>query len=92
MEVLHCFFLIYWIVLNIVGFVLMGVDKKRAIRGAWRISEASLFLAALLGGSLGSFLGMRYFHHKTRHWYFVVGMPAIFLLQAVLALYLGKLF
>ena len=60
----------------------MGIDKKRAIRGAWRISEASLFLTALVGGSLGCTLGMHYFHHKTKHWYFRYGMPAIFLAEA----------
>ena len=72
---------IYGIAINCIGFAMMGIDKHRAIRGAWRISEASLFLAALLGGALGATLGMRVFHHKTRHWYFRYGMPAIFLLQ-----------
>ncbi|MDE6167756.1 MAG: DUF1294 domain-containing protein [Acetatifactor sp.] len=77
-------FIIYWIILNLVGFVMMGIDKKRAIRGAWRISEASLFLTALLGGALGCTLGMHHFHHKTRHWYFRYGLPAIVLLQLFL--------
>ncbi len=72
----------YYAVINIVGFVIMGVDKKRAIRGAWRISEASLFATALLGGALGCTLGMQHFRHKTKHWYFKFGMPAIFLAQA----------
>ena len=72
---------VYLIVINIVGFCMMGADKKRAVRGAWRIPEASLFTAALLGGALGCTLGMHFFHHKTRHWYFKYGMPAIFLLQ-----------
>lgn len=62
----------------------MGVDKKRAIRGAWRIPEASLFIVALLGGSIGSILGMQHFRHKTKHWYFKYGMPAILILQIVL--------
>ena len=61
---------IYFIVVNIIGFVIMGIDKKRAIRGAWRISEASLFLTALAGGALGCTLGMYHFRHKTKHWYF----------------------
>lgn len=77
---------VYLAVVNVIGFAVMGIDKKRAIRGAWRISEASLFLTALLGGALGCTLGMRYFHHKTRHWYFKYGMPAIFLAQAALLL------
>ena len=60
----------YLVLINAVGFVLMGVDKKRAIRGAWRISEATLFLTAFLGGALGCTLGMRHFRHKTKYWYF----------------------
>lgn len=74
----------YFLLLNLLGFAVMGSDKKRAIRDAWRISEASLFLTALLGGALGCTLGMHYFHHKTRHWYFRYGMPAILLLQLIL--------
>lgn len=74
----------YLCVINIVGFAMMGIDKKRAIRGAWRISEASLFFTALIGGALGTTLGMRYFRHKTKHWYFKYGMPAIFLCQIIL--------
>ena len=79
--------------INFIGYVIMGVDKKRAIRGAWRISEASLFLTALLGGALGCTLGMQHFRHKTKHWYFKYGMPAIFLVQAaLLALLLNRIF
>ncbi len=77
-------FLIYGAAVNITGFAMMGIDKKRAIRGAWRIPEASLFTAALLGGSLGCTLGMHFFRHKTRHWYFRYGMPAIFLIEGIL--------
>ncbi len=79
---------IYFIIINIIGYVIMGIDKKRAIRGAFRISEASLFMVALLGGSLGSILGMQHFRHKTRHWYFKYGMPAILMLQILLLFYL----
>ena len=67
--------ILYLVIINVVGYVIMGVDKKRAIRGAWRISEASLFFTALLGGSLGCILGMQHFRHKTKHWYFKYGMP-----------------
>ena len=74
--------ILYLAVLNVTCNVIMGVDKKRAIRGAWRISEASLFLTALLGGALGCTLGMHHFRHKTKHWYFRYGLPAIFLVQA----------
>ena len=79
---------IYLLLMNIIGFSQMGIDKKRAVRGAWRISEASLFLTALLGGALGSTLGMHYFRHKTRHWYFLYGMPAILIIQILLVLLL----
>ena len=77
-------FLIYYTIINLIGFVIMGVDKKRAIRGAWRISEASLFFTALIGGALGCTFGMHTFRHKTKHWYFKYGMPFIFILQAFL--------
>lgn len=89
--ILPILFLSYLAVVNIVGFVMMGVDKKRAIRGAWRISEASLFLTALIGGSLGCILGMRKFRHKTRHWYFKYGMPAILILQILIFILLSGL-
>lgn len=73
---------IYLVLMNCIGFVLMGVDKKRAIKRAWRIPEKTLFGCALLGGSLGTTLGMHVFHHKTKHWYFKYGMPFLFLVQA----------
>lgn len=78
----------YLVLMNLAGFAMMGIDKKRAVRGAWRISEASLFGTALLGGALGCTLGMHLFRHKTRHWYFRYGMPAIFAAQALLASWL----
>ena len=67
--------------MNILGFALMFSDKRRARRGDWRIRERTLFLAAVFGGSLGSLLGMWLLHHKTRHWYFVWGLPLILLVQ-----------
>ncbi len=71
----------YFAILNILGLALMGIDKWKARKGAFRIPEATLFIIALIGGSVGSILGMYLFRHKTRHWYFVFGMPAILLLQ-----------
>lgn len=85
-------FIAYIIIANIVGFVLMGVDKKRAIRGAWRIPEATLFGTALLGGALGCTLGMRHFRHKTKHWYFKYGMPLIFIAECTLFFWLYSVF
>lgn len=76
---------IYFAIVNIVGFILMGVDKSKAKRRKWRIPEATLFLVAAIGGSVGSWLGMYTFRHKTKHWYFVWGMPAILLLQLIIA-------
>ena len=84
MQTITAVGLIYLIGINLAGFIIMGVDKKRAIRGAWRISEASLFFTALLGGSLGCILGMQHFRHKTKHWYFKYGMPAILVAQVLL--------
>lgn len=79
---------VYLVMINLAAFALMGVDKSRARRHAWRIPEKTLFLSAVFGGSLGAILGMQVFHHKTKHWHFVVGMPLIFALQLALAWYL----
>lgn len=76
---------LYLILINGAGFAAMGMDKNRAKKGAWRIPEKRLFLLALLGGSLGCTAGMWAFRHKTRHWYFKYGMPAILLLQLLCA-------
>ena len=87
-EFLSILAITYVFVINMTGFAVMGIDKKRAVRGAWRISEASLFLVAFLGGALGCTMGMRHFRHKTRHWYFKYGMPAVFAVQVFLVLFL----
>lgn len=79
--------LIYLLIMNIVGFAIMGIDKSRAKRGAWRIPEKTLFLIAILGGSIGSILGMKQFRHKTKHRTFTIGMPAILIVQAAIILY-----
>lgn len=72
---------LYLLAVNCVAFLLMGTDKRRAKRGAWRISEKMLFLPVVLGGALGGTLGMRIFRHKTRHWYFCWGFPLLLILQ-----------
>ena len=74
-------------VVNAVSFVLMGVDKRRAKRHAWRIPEKTLFLAAGCFGALGGTLGMFFFHHKTKHWYFRIGFPVLLAAQVVLILW-----
>ena len=70
---------------NLLAFALMGLDKRRAQRDAWRIPEKTLFLFPLLGGALGGVAGMRLFRHKTRHWYFRFGFPLLLLAQLALA-------
>ena len=84
--------LIWLAFFNLTAFVLMGLDKWKAQRGAWRISEKTLFLAALLGGALGGTAGMHLFHHKTRHWYFRFGFPALLVLQLLLAGWIIRFF
>ena len=79
---------VYFIIMNAVGFIIMGMDKRRAKNHAFRIPEATLFTIAVIGGSLGSIIGMYYFHHKTRHWYFVYGMPLILILQVALLVFI----
>ena len=76
----------YIVLVNLTGFFLMGDDKFRARRHAFRIPEASLFAVALIGGSAGAIAGMYTFHHKTKHPRFVIGMPVILALQVVLVL------
>lgn len=79
------YILAYVLAVNLTGFFLMGADKRRAKRRARRIPERTIFLWALLGGSAGAVLGMWLFRHKTRHWYFLLGLPAILLLQLAAA-------
>ena len=79
---------VYLAVINLAAVAVYGADKRRARKGKWRVPEKTLFLLPLLGGSVGALLGMRVFHHKTRHWYFVWGIPAILLAQIALAVWL----
>ena len=71
----------YLVIINVIGFVAMGLDKAKAKAGAWRIPEKTLFGIALAGGGLGVWLGMNSFRHKTKHWYFKYGIPAIFFVE-----------
>ena len=81
------YILIYLGVINLIGFFAMFLDKQKAKRGKWRIPEKTLFLLAVIGGSLGTTLGMHVFRHKTKHWYFKFGMPMILIVQIVLIIY-----
>lgn len=85
-------FVIYLAVMNVIGVAVMWSDKKRARLHRWRIPEKVLFGVSLLGGSAGTWAGMYLFRHKTKHWYFVVGMPLILVCQAALAIYLVRLY
>lgn len=82
------FLILYAIIVNIAGLAEMGIDKRRARRGAFRIPEVNLFLTALIGGSIGCIAGMYLFRHKTKHLTFVLGMPAILFLQLAVIGYL----
>lgn len=73
-------------VINLAAFVMWGVDKARAKKGAWRISESALLLIALLGGGLGALLGMLVFRHKTQKWQFKIGVPICLMYQVGLIL------
>ncbi len=78
----------YAITLNVLGLLLMGIDKWRAKKKSFRIPEATLFTTALFGGSLGTTIGMFLFRHKTRHWYFLIGMPVILAVQLFILIFL----
>ena len=78
----------YLVFVNVIAFLVYGLDKLKARKGHWRISEATLLLLAIVGGSIGAWLGMKAWHHKTKHLKFMYGLPAILLLQLALAVYL----
>jgi uncharacterized membrane protein YsdA (DUF1294 family) len=80
---------VWLILLSVVGFVLVAVDKRRARKGLWRIPEKTLFATAFMGGSLGVLVGMKVFHHKTKKNLFVWGVPLIIVLQVA---FLSRLF
>lgn len=79
---------IYLVIINLIAFLLMAMDKSRARKHQWRIPEKTLFLSAILGGSIGAIAGMYTFHHKTKHWHFVIGMPAILIVQIALIVWI----
>ncbi len=76
-------FMYYLLLINIVTLILYGVDKRKAIKGAWRIPEKTLILTAVIGGSVGALAGMMLFRHKTRKAKFKVGVPVIFVVQCI---------
>ena len=82
--------LVYLLAVNIATFFLYGIDKYKAKKGKWRISEATLLTMAAIGGSIGAWTGMRIWHHKTMHKKFKYGIPLIIILQVALVAYLHK--
>ncbi len=82
--------LIYIAAVNVIAFFLFGIDKWKARRAKWRISESTLLGVAVIGGSIGAWMGMKVWHHKTLHKKFRYGIPLILLAQTAVALYLLK--
>ena len=82
------YFLWYLLLINAAAFILMLVDKRKAIKNRWRIPERTLILSALFGGSIGALLGMYTFRHKTKHLKFTLGIPAILIAQISLAIWI----
>lgn len=80
--------IIYLLSVNLLGFIIMWIDKFRAKNQSWRVPESNLFLVAVIGGSIGSIAGMYVFHHKTKHLSFIIGMPAILIIQIALFVWL----
>jgi uncharacterized membrane protein YsdA (DUF1294 family) len=80
--------IIYLIVINVATFITYGIDKYKARRAMWRVREASLLILAVLGGSVGAWLGMKVWHHKKQHLKFKYGVPFILFAQIALALYI----
>ena len=78
----------YLLAINAVAFIMYGIDKYKAKKAKWRISEATLLLLAVLGGSIGAWMGMKVWHHKTMHKKFKYGIPAILMIQIALMAYL----
>lgn len=88
---MHQYSMYYLLAINFVSFFLYGIDKYKAKKGRWRISEATLLMMAVIGGSIGAWAGMRLWHHKTMHKKFKYGIPIIIILQVCLVVYLHSI-
>ena len=85
---MHQYSMYYLLAINALSFILFGLDKYKAKKGKWRISEATLLMMAVIGGSIGAWVGMRLWHHKTMHKKFKYGIPIIIILQDSLVFFL----
>ncbi|MDQ0480169.1 uncharacterized membrane protein YsdA (DUF1294 family) [Hathewaya limosa] len=74
----------YFICINVIGFISMYLDKRKAVKSQWRIKESTLIMIAILGGGIGSYLGMETFKHKTKHIKFKYGIPIIIVVQVII--------
>ncbi len=88
-ETVRLVLTVYLTIMSLVGFTIMGIDKRKAVKHAFRISEKTLFIIQILGGAIGGTIGMYTFRHKTKHWYFVIGFPAIALVWIIVLYFLG---
>ena len=79
--------IIYLIIINLIGFLIMYIDKQKAKKGNWRIPEKTIFLVTLLGGGIGTISGMYAFRHKTQKMNFVIGLPVITILEIIAIIY-----
>jgi hypothetical protein len=80
-------FVIYIVIINIIGFLAMYIDKQKAKRGSWRIPENTLFIITAIGGGIGTIAGMYLFRHKTKKWTFKIGLPVLLILDILIVLY-----
>lgn len=87
MNTLHRYLIYYLLVINAATFIIYGIDKDKAKKAKWRISEATLLTMAAVGESIGAWLGMKAWHHKTQHRKFKYGVPIILLIQIALMIY-----
>ena len=79
--------LVYLIFINVISVIVCAADKIKAIKGGWRISEKTLFALSALGGALGMYVTMRIIHHKTKHKRFMIGLPAIIIIQIIILIF-----
>lgn len=84
----HRYIILYFILINLIGVLAMALDKYKAEKGKWRISEKTLFLITILGGGVGTLFGMYKFRHKTKKMYFVIGFPTILILEIILIIWM----